>query len=147
MYPSMRTCLLLNSFLLSCLLPIKVTAQQYFPTIAGEKVRYVSMIEMPKAYVSGFCILYNDSTEIQGSFFNEFGVSAIDFSYIVKKDKVRLHHVMGMMNKWYIRKILKKDLRCLIKNLQNNISSYNNEKFRIKYNMTPINSEENEITE
>lgn len=147
MCQSVRTYLLLGSLLICFILPSVMSGQQYFPSQVGEKVRYSAMIEMPQAYISGICIIIKDSSEIKGSIFNEFGVSAIDFSYIDKKEKVKLHHVMGVMNKWYIRRLLKKDLRSLIKCLQKGIGSYRNEKYSIIYSLSPINIEEYEATE
>ncbi len=140
---SMRTFLLSISLLAIILIPTHLYGQKFFPTEAGEKVKYDAMIEMPKAYISGICIMLNDSTEIKGSIFNEFGVSAIDFSFAPQKDKVKLHHVMGMMNKWYIKKILRKDLCHLMHNLQKGIGSYKNEKYDITYSFTPMNIDQN----
>ena len=54
-----RVSLLLIS-LLWMLLPAKTLAQPLFPAQAGDKVRYTAYIEMPKAYISGLCIMAND---------------------------------------------------------------------------------------
>lgn len=120
------------------LLPMGCLAQSLLPTQRGEKVRYAAYIEMPKGYVSGICILLNDSTEVKGSLFNEFGVTALDFSYLPAKDRVRLHHVIGMMDKWYIRRVLKRDLREVMHQLQQGQTSYRDEKYTITYQFTPV---------
>jgi len=131
----------------SCLwlfLCVEVGAQQLFPARQGEKQRYAAYIEMPKAYVSGVCMMLHDSTAVKGCVFNEFGLSAIDFSYLPAKDKVVLHHVAGAMDKWYIRRLLRRDLRELVHRLQQGNTTYYNEKYHITYQFTPINNEKTE---
>jgi hypothetical protein len=123
-------------------------SQQSFPGQPGDKVRYTAYIEMPKAYISGVCVLVNDGNEVKGCLFNEFGISAIEFSYLLQKDKVKLHDVMPVMNKWYIKKVLKKDLRQLMHCLQQGVTQYKNERRRLSYTLTPIteNKEESQET-
>lgn len=122
----------------------KMMAQGEFPVHTGDRARYTALIEMPKAYLSGICILLREEEVLKGAVFNEFGISAIDFSYCTKKDKVKLHHVIKMLNRWYIRRILKKDLRELIHSLQQGGTQYRNEKYNINYKFTPLEEEENE---
>ncbi len=60
-------------------------------------------------------MLVSDNNEnITGSMINEFGVSAIDFSYSREKQKVKLWSVVNFLNKWYIKRVLKNDIKfCL----------------------------------
>lgn len=104
-----------------------------YPGFEGSKVRYTATIEMQKGYLSGICILLNDAGIIKGSLFNEFGISAIDFTYDPNQRKVKLNHVIQMMNKWYIKRVLRKDLAFLMENLQNGICEYRDEKYKINY--------------
>ncbi len=101
--------------------------------------------------MSGICILLNDSMEVKGSIFNEFGVSAMDFSYLPSKDKVRLHHIIGFMDKRFIRRRLKKDLRELMHSLQEGKGRYKNEKYKTTYSLMPLAEEkqsgDDEVTE
>ena len=136
-----RTYLMLISIVALCLLPTSLRAQQLFPNKVGEKCRYKAMIEMPKAYISGVCVMCNDSTHITASIFNEFGLSALDFSYDFKRDKVTLHHVMKLLNRWYIKRVLKKDLRNLIHNLQGGSGEYRNDKYKLIYTLSPISND------
>ena len=134
----MRPSLRLISLVLVFSASYMMNAQHTFPKQLGEKVRYRVMMETPKAYLSGICILVNDSTEVKGSMFNEFGVSAMDFTYFPSKDKVKLHHVTKMLDKWYIRRVLKKDLRALIHNLKDGVCDYDDTKYKIRFNFTPM---------
>lgn len=91
---------------------------------------------MSKGYVSGVCIMANDGSVIKGSLFNEFGISAIDFTYQPDKKKVKLLSVIKILNKWYIKKVLRKDLVQVMENLSKGIYSYHDKKFMIDYNFS-----------
>ena len=114
-------------------LPISVQAQSTFPSAEGERAKYSAYIEMPKVYVSGICVLLQEDGLIKGSLFNEFGITALDFTYNPQRDKIKLHSVMKMMDKWYIRKVLKKDLRQVMKTLKEGQTEYTNQRRHIVY--------------
>lgn len=115
-------------------LPLQAQQERHFPDSAGSKVKYNATIEMSKGYVSGVCIMANDGSVIKGSLFNEFGISAIDFTYQPDKKKVKLLSVIKILNKWYIKKVLRKDLVQVMENLSKGIYSYHDKKFKIDYN-------------
>ena len=119
-----------------------VNAQVCFPSTQGEKAKYSAYIDMPQGYVSGVCVLFNEGTVIQGSLFNEFGITALNFSYDIKKEKIKLYSVVKLMDKWYIKKILKKDLKQLMKCLQKGESVYQDEKYHVTYSFSTLNTEE-----
>ena len=119
-------------------LPLQAQQSRLFPDSAGTKVRYNATIEMAKGYVSGVCIMVNDEGIIKGSLFNEFGISAIDFTYDPDTKKVKLLSVIKMLNKWYIKKVLKKDLVQVMENLSKGIPSYQDKKYKIDYNFTVL---------
>ena len=131
MKASVHLYLLCISLLLA--LPISVQAQTTFPSADGERAKYAAYIEMPKAYVSGICVLLQEDGLIKGSLFNEFGITALDFTYNPQRDKIKLHSVMKMMDKWYIRKVLKKDLRQVMKALKEGQTEYTNQRRHIVY--------------
>jgi hypothetical protein len=137
----MQSCLLFISLLLS-VLTSRLYAQTTFPA-DGESIRYTAYIEHrinteKHGYVSGICILHRDGDTVHGSLFNEFGITALDFTYRLERKKVKLHKVMPMMNKWYIRKVLKKDLRQLMTGLQNGETTWKDERYHIEYQLTPL---------
>ena len=131
MKASVHLYLLCISLLLA--LPISVQAQTTFPSADGERAKYAAYFEMPKAYVSGICVLLQEDGLIKGSLFNEFGITALDFTYNPQRDKIKLHSVMKMMDKWYIRKVLKKDLRQVMKTLKEGQTEYTNQRRHIVY--------------
>ena len=99
----MRIFSLFLSSLLLCVAPL--SAQTGTP--AG---RQSFAIEMGKGYISGILITAADDSEIRGSMVNEFGVSALDFICDRANGKVELVNVVGFLNKWYIKRVLKPDL-------------------------------------
>lgn len=135
---SVRTCLLYSSLLLMLLSPGSMKAQDVFPSNVGEQMRYTAYIEMPKAYLSGVCILLHEGDVVKGCLFNEFGLTALDFTYCLQKQKVKLHSVVPQLDKWYIRRMLKKDLLQLMQRLQQGDTQYRNERHQITYQLTPI---------
>ena len=139
----MQKCLVLISLLLFLCVDM-ANAQTLYPKNEGDKVRSSAMIEMPKGYVSGICAMYNDGTDVKASIFNEFGISAIDFVYNPQKDKVKLVSVIKMLNKWYIRKLLKSDLRKVMHCLQQGNGEYRNERYKIDYKFSPLKDETEE---
>lgn len=110
----MRVFLLFISSLATCLALLWGNSGQPTASATQAVQRYSFRIETPKAYVSGIMIASREHDIINGSMINEFGISAIDFSYSEKKGKVRLINVVSFLNKWYMKQVLKKDIRlCL----------------------------------
>ena len=124
------------SLLLSSALSLK--AQSLLPSPSGEAARYDAYIELPRGYLSGVCIMRCAGDTLRGSVFNEFGVSAMDFVYDRRKDRVRLLSVMKMMDRWYIRRTLRSDLRQLFKSMNAGEGEYHNERRHILYRFTPM---------
>lgn len=135
--------LVLNSLLSVSLLlsAVSSSAQTVYPSADGQRARYSAYIELPQAYVSGICVLLNDGGVVKGSLFNEFGLTALDFTYCPQRQKVKLHSVVAMMDKWYIRRVLRKDLAQLMQRLQQGETQYRNERRHITYQFTPIADE------
>lgn len=133
MLPSIRkffkSISLCGLFSLFPLLPISaqdIADQHPLPDSIGSKMKYNASIEMKKGYLSGICMLIRDKDGYKGSIFNEFGISVLDFTYQPVTGKVKLENVIQLLDKWYIKRLLKQDLSQVIKNLQNGISIYDN---------------------
>ena len=119
-------------------------AQSTFPTHEGERIRYHAYIEMTRAYISGMGVLLKEDGMIKGSLFNEFGITALDFTYDPERQKAKLHHVIKMIDKWYIRRLIRNDIAQLMICLQKGETRYQNERRHINYLFLPI---ENEVAE
>ena len=129
---------------ISLLSVTKLHAQTTFPFSEGERCKYAAYIEMNGSYLSGICVLMKEDGIIKGCLFNEFGVTALDFTYQPERNKVKLHHVIKMIDKWYIRRVLRKDMAQVMTGLQNGKSDYQNERRKITYQFTPITDETNQ---
>lgn len=145
MLPSIRkffkSISLCGLFSLFPLLPISaqdIADQHPLPDSIGSKMKYNASIEMKKGYLSGICMLIRDKDGYKGSIFNEFGISVLDFTYQPVTGKVKLENVIQLLDKWYIKRLLKQDLSQVIKNLQNGISIYDNKKYKIHYQFTEL---------
>lgn len=128
-------------FSLFPLLPISaqdLADQHPLPDSIGSKMKYNATIEMKKGYLSGICMLIRDKDGYKGSIFNEFGISVLDFTYQPVTGKVKLENVIQLLDKWYIKRLLKQDLSQVIKNLQKGISIYDNKKYKIHYQFTEL---------
>ena len=116
-------------------------AQNTFPATEGEKVRYSVQIDFGKAYLSGIGIMAYVDGEVLGSVFNEFGVSALSFSYNPQKDKVKILSIIGKLNKWYIRSVVKKDMKKVIAVLKEGGTTYTNQKYHITYTFQQLKND------
>ena len=116
-------------------------AQNTFPATEGEKVRYSVQIDFGKAYLSGIGIMAYVDGEVLGSVFNEFGVSALSFSYNPQKDKVKILSIIGKLNKWYIRGVVKKDMKKVIAVLKEGGTTYTNQKDHITYTFQQLKND------
>ena len=130
----MQKFLISISILLFFLLALPIQAQSLLPDTLGARVKYEATIEMKSGYLSGICVMVKNERDIKGCLFNEFGISALDFTYFPDCKKIKLDGVIKMLNKWYIKKVLKKNLLQLMENLQQGISTYHDEKYKINYN-------------
>lgn len=146
MVPSIRKFLISTSWLWLAFANPLQAQKVTFPDSIGQKVRYAATIEMKKGYMSGICIMVNDEGLIKGSLFNEFGISALDFTYQPETRKIKLLSVIKMLNKWYIKRVLRKDLAQVMENLRQGKGEYRDERFKIDYKFSLL-TENNDATE
>lgn len=131
----------ISIFLLS-MLPFSGAAKSLLPQEDGSRTKFTATIEMPKGYVSGICVIMLEGDLLKGSIFNEFGITAMDFTYQLSKEKVKLVSVLPMLNKWYIKRVLKKDLKAVIKGLEQGNTTYENTRRHILYQFSPLSDSE-----
>ena len=142
--------------LLMLLSALSVSAQDSSDSLfsfQGNTLKYNMSIQRKEMNITGICMMRRTGNDIIGSVVNEFGIKAFDFDYNIDKKKVKLNNVVGFINKWYIRKILKGDLKYLFsygKNKEKNKNrdviigadksiEMDNNKFHLKYVFTPLN--------
>ena len=146
----MRKYLLLISILLLPLMSLTVQAQdsliaQQTPLSdsIGCKTKYATTIELSKGYLSGITIMVREADVYHGVLFNEFGITALEFTYQPQTKKVELIEVIAMLDKWYIRRVLKNDLQHVMENLMKGNPTYKDEKYHISYKFSVMSNDEN----
>lgn len=76
--------------------------------------RYDFVMSSPQGDVTGILVAKDagDGT-VSVSVINPFGFSAIQYSYDVAKNKVKLHYVISFLDSWRVKYVLKRDLTVL----------------------------------
>ena len=110
-----------------------VADQQPLRDSIGCKMKYATTIEMPKSYLSGITLIVREAKEYRGVMFNEFGITALAFSYKPETKRIKLIHLIDMLDNWLIRRVLKQDLQRVMENLLKGVSTYKNERLYIEY--------------
>lgn len=75
---------------------------------------------------------------IVGTVVSEMGLKVFDFTYA--KGKAKVLNVVAFLNKWYIRKVLKKDLAYILPRLEADKECHYERRW-ITYTFTPMNNE------
>ena len=69
---------------------------------------YSVLMKVGKRELTGICIVETgEDGAMTGTLMNEFGVKAFDFTR--QEGKTRIINVMGPLDKWYVRRRLRKD--------------------------------------
>ena len=100
----MRRCLLLSSLLLMAV--VAVAADYLLPLDEGRQQYGVTIMARGAE-------MKTDAEGSRGAIVNEFGIHALDFMVSADRRKVKLLNVIAMMDRWYVRRVVKKDLRTL----------------------------------
>ena len=156
---SMRRCFLLISILLlTSLNPVHATQMANDSVVSKE---YNLLMQVRGREVTALCIMNQEiDAHIVGTIINEFGVKVFDF--IFDNGKAQILNVIGPLDKWYIRKVLRGDFAFILSHIgrgenavkkkrrleimPNGDISVKNERFKINYLFTPI-TDNNEIDE
>lgn len=143
----MKRCIFAFLLCILCACSQKALAQEeqlpdmpLFADSIGSKARYAATIEMGKGYVSGiFVLAVDDEGEgYKGVLFNEFGITAMELTYGGPGTKGKLLHVIKMLDKWYIKRVLRRDMAHVIDNIFNGFSTYRDEKYHITYKFVKL---------
>lgn len=88
------------------------SAADYLLPLAGRQ-QYQVAIEVRGVCLTGVCIVLTDDEGCRGAIVNEFGFHALDFTLTTNRAKVKLLNVMPNLNRWYIKRVVRTDLRFL----------------------------------
>ena len=79
----------------------------------SETIQYGMVMTARGQEVTGVCVIeYGQDSCLVGSVVNEFGVKAFDFMY--DKGKTKVLNVIKPLNKWYICRVLRRDLKIIL---------------------------------
>lgn len=125
--------------LLTMMVSMVAKGEPNYPENPGELTRHEFIMEMPKAYVSGIMILRRvEPSLIRGSLVNEFGISMLDFSYDESKHKLMIESLMKQLDKWYVRRLLKKDIPHVLEAMHSDKEKYESRSGKLKYFFKPM---------
>lgn len=155
MEQSMKRYILLIS-LWTCLLVTfaqeKNSADSAYIVSLPIKSQYEVLISHDTMGISGVCLIKQVGEEWHGTFGNEFGITAFDFTISADRHHVQLLHVMSKLNKWYIKKVIRHDLEFLFEATdsskkgrkqeividQQGVIELQNHSFNISYRFSPM---------
>ena len=118
----MKSCLTLIEIWLICLIPCFSSAlgALSYPAVGSDSLvsrEYQLLMQIKGQEVTGLCIINIEAdNHMLGTVVNEFGVKAFDFSF--SNRKVKVFNVVAPLNKWYIKKMLRGDLRFILPHLE-----------------------------
>jgi hypothetical protein len=118
---------------------------------------YNLLMQIRGREMTAICVMeVQPDRHIVGTVVNEFGVKAFDFSF--DGDKAKVFNVIGPLDKWYIRKVLRGDFSFILSNIEmhrdavkkkrkmtilpNGDISVSNDRYNIHYTFTPMTSHE-----
>lgn len=154
----MRRYLLLSSLIW---LATTALAGDYLLPLEGRQ-QFTVAISARGMELTGVCIIKTDETGSRGAIVNEFGVHALDFTLSQNRKKVKLLNVIDVMNRWYIKKVVRGDLKYLFQATASPQSkgrrtvmleddgsvTLENTKYRLRYSLKPIkNTQDDETAE
>lgn len=86
------------------------------PCCATESKEYNLLMNARGQEITAICVMnVEDDSSIVGTVVTEMGIKVFDFTYANGKTKVM--NVLGPLNKWYIRMVLRKDLSFILSNI------------------------------
>lgn len=127
--------IIILSFVLTWLSLVSVSAQ-------GR--RWSVELSFKKAGITGLCIIDTIDQQPRGTILNEFGLKMVDF-VCMPNGKVKLHNLVPMLNKWYVRRVLRADLQQIVPQLVKQDSlTFENKKRHITYRFKPLKHTEDD---
>ena len=111
------------------------------PSVEGDRQRYHFQLDFRKAYLSGVLSMLMEDGVIRCAVVNEFGVSTIEFIYSPAKDKVKIIYLVSRLNRWYIKKVIRRDLKAVMHCLERGEMGYENKRYQTIFVLSPYESQ------
>lgn len=131
----MKNCLLFISLLFLLCQPC--VAQETGDSVVSRE--YNLLMQVKGQELTSICMMnVSPDGSIVGTVVSEMGMKAFDFTYDHGKAKVL--NVVVFLNKWYIRRVLRKDLAYILPKLEPDQECHYKRRW-ITYTFTPMNNE------
>lgn len=138
-----------------------VTACCDFLVGLGGRQQYAFTLKARGAEVTGICVVKTDDEGTRGSLVNEFGIHALDFTLSADRQRVILLNVMPALNRWYIRRVVRRDLEGLFQAQAagrtkggrvvsieaDGTVTLTNERHKLKYSLRAINTDSDDTNQ
>ena len=138
----MKRCLILAISILFSVFTL--SAQECsFPQANGQKRNYSVGISYKGMGVQGIMVVKRYETGYRCSLINEFGIKAFDFEYDAAKGRAKVSNTIQFLDKWYIRRVIKRDLKRIFKNadsikMQDSVMDLSHLKLTIDYKIKTL---------
>lgn len=109
----MARCLLFVSLLLTAVFGAAAQKDYVIDVPHSGRVEYRFDMTARGASITGIAIVKNVNDSIKGMLVNEFGIKALAFAVSPDRQQVSLSQLMPMIDKWYVRRVLKSDIKFL----------------------------------
>lgn len=142
---STKARLLLFGLLFALALQAQSATPDATPDSTAAPDRWRVHLTFDKAALSGLCLVRTLGDTLVGAVVNEFGLQAFDFIFDRRRGKVQLSHLLPMLDHWYIRRTLRRDLAQLLIDYRPDAPlHYHNERRNIDYLFTPLPDDSHE---
>lgn len=109
----MRNFVLISVLMLCAMVANAIDCDYLMHAQTDSLTRYRVQLQARNATLDGVLAVKIIDGNINGVVVNDFGIKAFAFSISNDRKKVKLQDVMPMLNHWYIKRVLKNDLKLL----------------------------------
>lgn len=106
--------------------------------VADSATTWSAQITMPRGSLSGLCVVRVERDSLIGAMINEFGVQAFDFHYERVSQKLRLQHLIPPLNRFFLRRIIKRDVRTFAPYFATGRAFVHENRHGIHYEFSPL---------
>lgn len=110
----------------------------FYPTEGGDVVKLNALITMKRANLSGVCALRLQNGTLSGVVFNEFGISALSFQYVIGTKRAKIIDGLRPLRRPIVRRIIGRDLALCMQGLAKGDTLYVNHKQNIRYEFSTL---------
>ncbi len=117
--------------------------ENFFPKHDGEKKSYSITVKYKAMELQGILVVKQVEQSLRCTLVNQFGIKAFDFEYNIDKKRGKVSNAISFLDKWYIRRTIKRDLKKIFKNMdslpvRDSAVDLSNLRLTIDYTIKPL---------